>query len=183
MSLSLSLSIKIYIYICIIYAHLHAYTYFLCFCVLHCVAVQFLNTKAVIWTMLFGNMVMLLPTRHRMHKNAYDTNVLLSWRAIDCSTQQGFATCIIIWRQAISPMIADALYKGTPNTSQVLQILQTVGGLGTISPGLTFSQNAHGQIYLQQRIVYLLKVFIVLVIPGGVLVFLFFTLHVHPHPA
>ena len=54
---------------------------------------------------------------------------------------------------------ADALYKGTPNTSQALQILQTVGGLGTMSPGLTFSQNAHGQIYLQQRIVYLLKVF------------------------
>ena len=34
---------------------------------------------------------------------------------------------------------ADALYKGTPNTSQALQILQTVGGLGTMSPGLTFS--------------------------------------------
>jgi hypothetical protein len=29
-------------------------------------------------------------------------------------------------------MIADALYKGTPNTSQTLQILQTVGGLGLI---------------------------------------------------
>ena len=102
-------------------------------------------------------------------------------RWLRCPRVVGTSKGII--RHYLCPMIADALYKGTPNTSQTLQILQTVGGLGTISPGLTFSQNAHGQIYLQQRIVYLLKVFIALVIPGGVLVFLFFTLHVHRHPA